>query len=73
MAHLHYFSKETALADLEDAGYEVLDYFYHPAFGRAWFGARPAASETPEETVVHHPQRSRCRLLGGFSLLVLAR
>ena len=26
--HLHYFSKETALATLTDAGYEVVDYSY---------------------------------------------
>ena len=26
--HLHYFSKETALATLSDLGYEIVDYFY---------------------------------------------
>jgi hypothetical protein len=26
--HLHYFTKETALRTLEDAGYTILDYFY---------------------------------------------
>jgi SAM-dependent methyltransferase len=26
--HLHYFNKETALATLRDAGYEITDYFY---------------------------------------------
>ena len=26
--HLHYFSKETALATLSDLGYEIKDYFY---------------------------------------------
>jgi predicted TPR repeat methyltransferase len=26
--HLHYFSKETALATLSDVGYDVVDYFY---------------------------------------------
>jgi cyclopropane fatty-acyl-phospholipid synthase-like methyltransferase len=29
-AHLHYFTKDTALRTLEDTGYEVLDYFYTP-------------------------------------------
>lgn len=28
VGHLHYFCKETALATLEDNGYQVLDYFY---------------------------------------------
>src|SRR5437867_3527010 len=29
-AHLHYFTKQTALRTLSDTGYEVLDYFYKP-------------------------------------------
>src|SRR6266571_229062 len=29
-AHLHYFTKETALRTLRDTDYEVLDYFYTP-------------------------------------------
>ena len=28
IGHIHYFTKETALATLKDTGYEVLDYFY---------------------------------------------
>ena len=28
VGHLHYFTKDTALATLADAGYEVVDYFY---------------------------------------------
>src|SRR5208282_2139793 len=29
-AHLHYFSKETALETLRDTGYQIRDYFYAP-------------------------------------------
>src|SRR5262249_14444974 len=29
-AHIHYFTKETALQMLKDCGYVVLDYFYTP-------------------------------------------
>ena len=32
VGHIHYFSKHTALALLEDTGYEVLDYSYMPAY-----------------------------------------
>lgn len=28
VGHIHYFTKETALAALKDTGYEVIDYFY---------------------------------------------
>ncbi len=30
VGHLHYFMKDTALATLQDAGEEVLDWFYTP-------------------------------------------
>ena len=30
VGHLHYFTKHTALATLEDCGYEILDSFYTP-------------------------------------------
>ena len=29
-AHLHYFTKETALRTLTDVGYQIVDYFYTP-------------------------------------------
>jgi hypothetical protein len=29
-AHLHYFTKETALRTLTDVGYQLVDYFYTP-------------------------------------------
>jgi predicted TPR repeat methyltransferase len=32
VGHIHYFSKHTALALLEDTGYQVLDCFYTPAY-----------------------------------------
>ena len=32
VGHIHYFSKPTALALLEDTGYQILDCFYTPAY-----------------------------------------
>jgi SAM-dependent methyltransferase len=72
-AHLHYFTKETALRTLRDTGYEILDYFYTPR-------SIEFASEFGE--IVLRLPRKLCfalhkdfaaRLLGGFSLLILAR
>ena len=30
VGHIHYFTKDLALAALEDTGYEVIDFFYTP-------------------------------------------
>ena len=32
VGHLHYFTFETAIATLEDAGYEVIDFFYTKSY-----------------------------------------
>ena len=71
--HLHYFTKETALATLQDAGYEVLDWFYtagaiaNPRSVKAKLASWPRKilSAVNEDLVV--------RILGGYSLLVLAK
>jgi len=71
-AHLHYFSKETALRTLEDAGYEVLDYFYTPRSVELWFGARPAASETPRKllSTIHKDLAAGCWVASAFWFLL---
>jgi cyclopropane fatty-acyl-phospholipid synthase-like methyltransferase len=72
--HLHYFSKETALATLRDAGYRVVDHGY-----------TAGGIELPSRSLLHNmakwPRRLAfalhqdlaVRVLGGYSLLVLAR
>jgi len=70
--HLHYFTKETALRTLKDAGYRIIDARYtdHPIV----FGG------TREQRMLKVPRRLgfalnqdwAARMLGGFSLLVLA-
>ena len=73
-AHLHYFTKETALRALEDTGYRVLDAVYTAdaldtptrLLGRRlikW--PRKAAFALNHDMAVH--------LLGGYRLLVLAQ
>jgi len=72
-AHLHYFSKETALRTLEDTGYEVLDYFYTPR--SVELGSAPGQQllKLPRKLLSTMHKDLTARLLGGFSLLVLAR
>lgn len=74
VGHIHYFTKETALATLEDTGYEIVDHFY-----------TAGSLDLPADSIVYSlgrlPLRLACminkdlavRILGGHSLLVLAR
>lgn len=74
VGHIHYFSKDTALATITDSGQEILDYFYTPGaielpgialttkianlFRRVLFKIKPDLS---------------VRLIGGYSLIVLTK
>jgi len=70
--HIHFFTKESALGLLKDSGYEIIDHFYTPA---------SMQGNTIEAKLAKYPQklfyainRDFCvRLIGGFSLMVLAR
>lgn len=72
--HIHYFTKEIALRMLQDIGYEVLDSFYTARSieiptelrGRKVLGVARKLLFTLHQDVASH-------LLGGFSLLVLAK
>jgi cyclopropane fatty-acyl-phospholipid synthase-like methyltransferase len=72
--HIHYFTKETALATLKDTGYEVVDYFYtNSCFelpNRDWKGN---LMKLPRRFLFSLHQDLAVRILGGFSLLVLAK
>lgn len=73
IGHLHYFTKNIALAMLEDLGYEVLDYKYVPI---------PSEQGESLSQKLHRPfiqllyalhKDLAVRLLGGYKLLVLAK
>jgi SAM-dependent methyltransferase len=72
VGHLHYFNKDLALRALTDTGYEVVDHFYSG-------GDLPARSRigrvgnVMRRTLFPLNQDLTIRLLGGYSLLVLAR
>ncbi|WP_261556527.1 class I SAM-dependent methyltransferase [Frankia tisae] len=72
VGHLHYFSRETALATLQDAGYRVLDEAYTPGGlelpGR---GRGQRVARLPRSALYRARPHLAARLLGGFSLLVL--
>jgi cyclopropane fatty-acyl-phospholipid synthase-like methyltransferase len=72
-AHLHYFSKETALRTLRDVGYEIVDYFYTPRSIELGSGAGERILKLPRKFGFAIHRDWTARILGGFSLLVLAR
>jgi SAM-dependent methyltransferase len=72
--HLHYFTKETALAMLQDTNYEVLDYFYTSRAIEMPTRELPRKLlKLPRAILGAIHQDMAAHLLGGWSLLVLAQ
>jgi hypothetical protein len=72
-AHLHYFTKDTALQTLIDIGYEVQDYFYAPRSNEIGPNLVQKFLRIPRGLCFALRQDSAVRLLGGYSLMVLAK
>ena len=74
VGHLHYFTKETALAILQDTGYDVVDHSYTSWSldlpSRGW---KAGLARVPRKLVFAVNQDVAVRVLGGFSLMVLAK
>lgn len=74
VGHLHYFFKDTALATLKYCGYEVIDSFYTAAGvegSHLSLGGR--LLKLPRKLLFSINADLAVRILGGYSLLVLAR
>ena len=71
--HLHYFTKDVALRTLEDVGYEVLDHFYTPRSLDLGSGPTAQVLKLPRMLSFAIAKDLTVRVLGGFSLLVLAK
>lgn len=71
--HLHFFSKETALQALQDAGYEVLDHFYTARTIDLGDALGQRLLRLPRRFCFALHNELTVRVLGGYSLLVLAR
>ncbi len=76
LGHLHYFTADSAIASLEDTGHEIVDMAYtnaavdlfwtHPTF-------KKAVANVPRWLLSKFSLPFTARLLGGYSLLVLAK
>jgi len=71
-AHLNYFSRETALETLVDAGYRVLDSFYAPRSNEIGPNLVHKLLRLPRAALFALQQDFAVRLLGGYTLMILA-
>ena len=71
-AHLHYFTKETALRTLTDVGYKLIDYFYTPRCIELGNRLVQKVARTPRRICFAISPDLTVRFLGGYSLMVLA-
>lgn len=74
VGHIHYFTKETALETLKDTGYSIIDYFYTEGSlelpNRGW---KASLLRIPRKIMFSLNKDFAVRLLGGYSLMVLAK
>lgn len=71
--HIHYFTKETALASLRDSGYRVIDHFYTGSYtDRPARTALSRIANVPRRIFFSLNKDLTVRVLGGYSLMVLA-
>jgi 2-polyprenyl-3-methyl-5-hydroxy-6-metoxy-1,4-benzoquinol methylase len=74
VGHIHYFTKDTALATLEETGFTILDYFYTgrslDLASQSW---KTNLLKIPRQILFSLNPDLAVRLLGGFSLIVLAK
>jgi len=71
-AHLHYFTKETALRTLTDVGYKLVDYFYTPRCIELGDLMIQKIARLPRKLCFAVAPDLTVRILGGYSLMVLA-
>jgi len=73
VGHLHYFTKETALRTVADAGYVVRDYFFTAGtIDLPVKSLKARLARYPRKLLYQLSADWAARVLGGFSLMVLA-
>lgn len=73
VGHLHYFSKNTALATLRETGFEIESWFYSDLRGNAYAPLKTRLMRWPRRILMGLAPDFAVRLLGGNPLTVLAR
>jgi SAM-dependent methyltransferase len=72
VGHIHYFTKETALATLESAGLHIVDYCYTDG-ADVTRGFKTKLANIPRKLLFPFLPDLTVKLIGGYSLLVLAK
>ncbi len=70
---IHYFTKDLALAIVQDAGYEILDYSYTPRAIAVPNTFKKKLMLVPRKLAFSLHKDVAARVLGGFSILILAK
>lgn len=74
VGHINYYTKETALATLEDTGYKIMDYFYTAdSLELPRKTLKSKIAKYPRKLMYNVNQDFTVKLFGGFSLMVLAK
>ncbi len=73
VGHLHFFTKELAMAALGDAGYQIVDWFYTKGSLELPPSWKARLLQLPRRISFSLNEKWTVRILGGFSLLVLAK
>jgi len=74
VGHLHYFTKETALATLRDVGYEIIDCFYTGSTVELPVrSCKQFLMKLPRKLMFKISKDVTVRVFGGYDLLVLTR
>jgi hypothetical protein len=73
IGHIQYFTKETVLATLKDTGYDVVDYFYTNGSELPNRGWKANLLRIPRRILFSIDADLTVTVLGGFSLMVLAK
>lgn len=75
IGHLHYFSKATALRTLSDSGFEICDWFYTAGMLELYAhrSLKTVLANIPRRLLFPLAPDLTTKLLGGYSILVLAR
>lgn len=72
-AHIHYFTKEIALQGLIDTGYQIIDHFYAARSNKIGPRLIQKVFRVPRSVLFAVNQDFAVRVLGGYSLFVLAK
>jgi SAM-dependent methyltransferase len=74
LGHIHYFSRDSALALLAESGLEVVDSFYTAwAIDQSYKSWKKQLAAWPRRIAFTLAPDATVRLVGGWSLMVLAR